>query len=98
MAISRYAFNQGQLSGKGIGTSDNMSKITAAVETGAIICSSYILEEGERLDTIAGRIYGDSKYWWIIAAASNIGWALQVPPGTMLRIPRELDQIMSIIV
>ena len=98
MAISRYAFNQGQLSGKGIATSDNMAKITASVETGAIICTSYILEEGERLDTIAGRVYGDSKYWWIIAAASNIGWGLQVPPGTLLRIPRELDQIMSIIV
>ena len=98
MALSRYSFSQGLESGKGIGSSTNMSQITAAVETGAIICSTYVLEEGERLDVIAGRIYGDSKYWWIIAAASNIGWALQVPPGTLLRIPRELDQIMSIIV
>lgn len=97
MAISRYAFNKGQFTGKGLATSDNMARITAAIETGKIICSSYVLEEGERLDTVAGRVYGDSKYWWILAAASNIGWGLQVPPGTFLRIPKDLDQIMSII-
>ena len=74
-----------------------MSRITAAAAKGIIQCSVLIMEEGQRLDTIAGSVYGDSSYWWVIVAASNIGWGLQVPPGTLLRVPRDLDQIMSII-
>jgi nucleoid-associated protein YgaU len=84
-------------SGKAISSSDKMAKITAAVETGAINCSTYILEEGERLDHIAGSAYGDSSYWWVIAAASNIGWGLQVPPGTLLRIPTSIDTVLGIV-
>jgi len=51
-----------------------------------------VLNEGERLDTIAGRVYGNARLWWIIAAASGIGWPLQVPPGTQLLIPTDLKQ------
>lgn len=40
----------------------------------------------DRLDTLAGSIYGNAKYWWILAAASDIGWGLQAPPGTVLNI------------
>jgi len=36
---------------------------------------------------LAGIEYGNSTYWWIIAAASHIGWSLQVPEGTLIRIP-----------
>ena len=53
------------------------------------------MQEGERLDTIAGKIYGDSNYWWVIAAASGIGWPLQVPPGTLLRIPEDLGAVLG---
>lgn len=97
MAISRYGLGNALLDGKTVGSSSDMSRITAAVESGSIQCSTIILEEGQRLDTLAGSIYGSSSYWWILAAASNIGWGLQVPPGTLLRIPRDLDQVMGII-
>ena len=97
MAISRYGLVNTTRNGKAISTYDKMARITAAVENGTIICSTYILGEGERLDHIAGSSYGSSSYWWVIAAASNIGWGLQVPPGTLLKIPRNLDQIMGII-
>ena len=98
MAISRYGLNNSLDDGKTIATSDKMAKITAAVEAGAIAYSIYILEEGERLDHIAGSSYGSASYWWVISAASNIGWGLQVPPGTLLKIPRDLDQVMGIII
>ena len=97
MAISRYGLFNTLRNGKAIATSSKMSKITAAVESGAIICSTYIIEEGERLDTIAGSVYSNASYWWVIAAASNIGWGLQVPPGTLLKIPRDLDQVIGIV-
>ena len=40
----------------------------------------------DRLDTLAGTIYGDARYWWVLAAASDIGWCLQIPPGTLINI------------
>jgi hypothetical protein len=46
-----------------------------------------VLQQNQRLDTIAGDVYGNGKLWWIIAAASNIGWGLQCPAGTILLIP-----------
>ena len=57
----------------------------------------YIVQEGDRLDAIAGRFYGDGRLWWIVAASSGIGWWLQVPPGTRLLIPTDLNQIESVI-
>jgi len=70
-----------------IGTTKIASKIRSAVNNLAIPYTTYILKEGERLDQIAGAIYGDASMWWAIAAASGIGWGLQVPPGTLLKIP-----------
>jgi len=59
---------------------------------------TYIIGQyGDRLDLLAFKYYGDSSYWWIIAAASNIGWGLQVPPGTLIKIPRDLDKVIGII-
>jgi hypothetical protein len=56
-----------------------------------------VLQEGERFDIIAGEVYGDGRLWWIIAAASGIGWFLQVPPGTRINVPVSMDQIARLI-
>jgi hypothetical protein len=64
---------------------------------GRISFETIILKEGQRLDKIAGDVYNDGRLWWIIAACSNIGWWLQVPPGTLLRIPVDLSQIAEIV-
>lgn len=41
-----------------------------------------------RLDLISASIYGTPLLWWVIAYASDIDDPLNVPIGTMLRIPR----------
>lgn len=97
MSISRYTFNNIVKEGKIIGTSTSMSRIFYAVDNGAIQCSTYILEESQRLDHLAGLAYQNSSYWWVIAAASGIGWSLQVPPGTYIRIPNNIDKVLEVI-
>jgi len=55
-----------------------------------------IAQDTERLDMLAYRYYGDSRSWWIIAAANNIGkGSLMVKAGTQLRIPQNLTNITS---
>ena len=100
MAINRYTFatRRKNLLGKNIVSNSRASfTIYTAIESGAVNYGVKILEEGERLDTIAGQAYGDSSFWWIIAAASGIGWGLQVPPGTVLRVPTNINEIIGLL-
>jgi len=75
-----------------MGTSRAAEIIRASIANGTLSAGQKIVVRGfERLDTIAGVVYGEAKYWWILAAASDIGWALQVPPGTVLYAPNLSD-------
>jgi len=63
-------------------------------------CKSNVLQnekvvfnEGDRLDYLAQKYYGNGLDWWIIAAASGIGWWLQINPGTIIVIPNDIKQI-----
>lgn len=87
MGFSRYERVPVLDFGKMYGTSYAHSVIRAAIKNGTLNFKQIILHERERLDHIAGRHYGNGRYYWVIAAASDIGWALQVPPGTVIRIP-----------
>ena len=68
-----------------------------AALAGAINVRQDFLREGERLDTVAGAMYGDSRLWWIIAGCSGIGWSLQVPAGTSLLIPTNLSEVATLV-
>jgi nucleoid-associated protein YgaU len=85
--IRRYARAPILTFGKKFGTSKAILAIRNNIKNGNIRTKAYIISEGERLDILAGTEYGDGTLWWLIAAASNIGFASQVPPGTILRIP-----------
>jgi hypothetical protein len=66
----------------------------------SIIYSSsdiYIISSvGDRLDTLSYSYYKDPQYWWILAQANNLGkGSLSIPPGTQIRIPAALQQILS---
>lgn len=97
MAFSRYLLTKRIQSGRGMATSSNMSKIYEACEFSRIAFEPYVLEEGQRLDQLAGIAYQSSSYWWVIAAASGIGWGLQVPPGTILRIPKNIGAVLNLL-
>jgi hypothetical protein len=43
--------------------------------------------EGERLDDIANRYYGDPSLWKALARFNRLADPTQVPPGTVLQVP-----------
>ena len=100
MAFSRYARTKSlTLAGgkKIVMCSKAYSRVNKAVKSGRLQSSQQVLKQGSRLDTISADVYGDAIYWWVIAAASGIGWQCQVPPGTVLRIPHSLDAVSQLV-
>lgn len=57
---------------------------------------SVISNEGDYLDTLAFKYYGDPTLYWIIANVNNIGKGrLSVQPGLTLRIPTNVNDIVN---
>lgn len=94
--MRRYSDSTTYSLGKARGSSASPLKIRDAIEAGTLTFNVRVMQEGERLDGIAGEVYGDSTMWWIIASASGIGWTLQVPPGTRVLVP-DLNQLKRIV-
>lgn len=48
----------------------------------------YVWQEGDRVDLVAGRAFGDETMWWVFAQANPeiLDW-MSVEPGTVIRIP-----------
>jgi nucleoid-associated protein YgaU len=97
MALSRYQNDGVTQGGKILQTARGVMRIRSAIKAGALVYRVIIVREGERLDKIAGEVYGDGRLWWVIAAASNIGWWMQVPAGTHLRVPTDLGQVIGLV-
>jgi nucleoid-associated protein YgaU len=53
---------------------------------------------GDRLDNLAFSYYGDATLWWVIAAANNNATkgALYPEPGTQLRIPTDINNVLNL--
>tara|TARA_Y100000310_G_scaffold342375_1_gene445391 strand:+ start:3935 stop:4240 length:306 start_codon:yes stop_codon:yes gene_type:complete len=52
--------------------------------------------DGERLETLAHRHYGESTLWWVIAKANNIrDGSYGVDPSKKIRIPMNLPEILG---
>ena len=97
MSISRYSFSARSDEGRAIDPCKCSYAIHRACRNGGIAFTTKVLEEGERLDSLAGLFYGDASLWWIIASASGIGWGMQVPPGTLLFIPTEPGAVFGLL-
>ena len=97
MGISRYRFSRRLEGNRKYGTSTINAIIFNALESGSINYDVIVLSEGQRLDHIAHRVYGSSEYWWIVAAASGVGWGLQLPAGTVVRIPSDLNEVLGLL-
>lgn len=93
----RYSQTPPINNGEGRGSSRAiLRKIYRGVITGRIPFKPVRLTQNERLDHISAQNYGSSDYWWVIAAASGIGWGMQVPAGTIIRIPQNLGAILAL--
>ncbi len=55
-----------------------------------------ITQDGMYLDQLAYTYYGDPTLYWIIALANNLGKGrLSVPSGLQIRIPSNVNDILS---
>ena len=96
MPIGRYARAPLINLGTQYGTSAAISAIRANIANGNIRFDEVQLQEGKRLDILAGEFYGDGRLFWILAASSHIGWSLQVPPGTRIVVPNLSDVLLYV--
>ena len=53
---------------------------------------------GDRLDNLAYSYYNDSTLWWVISTANNnvTKGSLFPEPGTQLRIPTNINAVLSL--
>jgi hypothetical protein len=89
MAIfSRYRNSPVLGLGAQYGTSRAIAAIREGIRTGIIPTVEVTTVSGnQRLDQLAALYYNDARFWWVLSAASDIGWALQVPEGTLIIVP-----------
>ncbi len=78
---------------QGRATSAAATRIRKAYNAGSLSTTIVVLGQNNRLDLIAYKYLGDPSMWWAIAALSNIGWGMQLPPGTRLVVPTSRDQV-----
>ena len=95
MKISRYSSSYLTQGGVSRSTSFTIPVLRAALTQGRLSARVEVMAESSRLDILAGKYLGDATLWWIIAALSNIGWSMQVPPGTRLVIPTQPEQLKA---
>lgn len=94
--MKRY-IRDGRIAGGKLASAQAVVKIRRARELGLIPTRDYVLQESQRLDHLANKFFNDSQLWWILAALSDIGWGLQVPAGTIIRVPGNLEAIKRIV-
>jgi hypothetical protein len=97
MAISRYQKDTIMGSPQRLSTAEAVLRVRQAQASGRFTTRELVLSEGQRLDHIAGQLFGDGGLWWVIAATSGIGWGLQVPPGTRLLIPTDINTVLGFV-
>ena len=66
-------------------------------EVEPLVDDTYIITtSNDRLDLLAYDFYGDPKLWWVIATANNLsGNSMYVQNGVQLRIPSNVQDILS---
>ena len=51
--------------------------------------------EGERLDNLANKYYGDTTLWWVIAKANGLKGKMYAPQNTEIRIPGNVSKVLE---
>ncbi len=94
--MKRYKRDQ-RISGGLLQTAQSVTILRRAKEFNLLSLKKIVLSSSQRLDHIAFRELGDPHAWWVIAALSDIGWGMQLPPGTILYIPNDLRVIQQLV-
>ena len=97
MPFTRYENDTLIKNNKLLSTNQAVSNIRQAVKNGQLDINTLVMSDATRLDIVAGEIYGDGRLWWLLAAASNIGWWPQVPAGTLIRVPTNLAAVEELL-
>jgi hypothetical protein len=97
MAVSRYQKDTIIGAPRRLSTAAAVLRIRQSINAGLIPTRELVLAEGQRLDHLAGNLLGDGRLWWVLAATSNIGWGLQVPPGTRLLVPIDIGKVLELV-
>ena len=94
--MKRYNRDQ-RIAGGKLQTAQAVTRIRRARDFGLLSTRTIILQSSQRLDHLAHEYLNDSKLWWVLAALSDIGWAMQLPPGTIITVPVDTSAIKSIV-
>jgi len=94
--MRRYSGDR-RIAGGKLSTAEAVTRIRRANDLGLLNCYYIVLTESRRLDHIAHDKLGDSNLWWVLSALSGIGWSMQVPPGTLVKIPKNIAEIMALV-
>lgn len=94
--MKRYKRDQ-RIGGGLLQSAKSVAIIRRARDFGLLSTRTLVLSQDQRLDHIAFKELGDPHAWWIIAALSDIGWGMQLPAGTILRLPTDLQVINSLV-
>ena len=52
-------------------------------------------KDGDRLDSLAYKYYGDTTLWWVIAKANGLKGKPALPTGKIIRIPSDITTIIE---
>lgn len=83
---SRYSKMKNVIDDEG----DNYVQTYESIKFPPISSDHYYVVESKyknRLDLVSYKFYGNPLLYWVIAEASNINNPLDIPTGTLLRIP-----------
>jgi len=90
--MKRYTTTRKRIDKAGIRSYSTTYYPTIPIENNDIFIYT---KDGDRLDNIAYKYYGDNTLWWIIAKANGIRGIMALDVGTSLRIPGNVTRIVE---
>lgn len=94
--MKRYTRDQ-RIAGGKLQTAKAVVRIRRAKELGLIRTKQIVIKESQRLDHLAAEHLGSSHLWWVLAALSDIGWGMQIPPGVVINVPIDMRPISKLV-
>jgi len=89
--MAKYVRRYKDIFGMSIPSNNVPSFVVTENSTDIYINYSY----ADRLDNIAGRIYGAPEFYWVILDANGYSAEFEIEPGEILRIPYPLERVID---